>query len=493
MHPVKVVDPPNSNMVLRQGNVSQEEVQDMSYLGTNGGEDTGNDQTNPVEASLHEKEEKPQVGKPQPFSHHIWDPEVRPMLIAYLKPVFMMTLIVMVMVWLFCSIYWGSMYGYNENSPRIVGAIVNRDNGLIGQSIAQAFLDLNGNDNELPRSTWELHDTSEFPDHTSLVNAVQPKEKFYIALEIVEGATDKLIRARGAGDSSYDPRVVNIIFATAMNPTTVPRYITGPAQKTFGKAQVKLNAQLTSQFLSENVNNPEAIETANRAPLTLVNPVASNTMDLRPWKSNVGMAPTFVGMIYLVILSFQIVMAEYMGRFAIQPYLHFKAFAILRIATPMVASFFVSVMISLLNIPFDLPFDAMFTYGAGFMVYWMCTLCGIVVFMLCLESVITVTTPKFIGVFLVLFIISNVSVSNSELKLQPSFYLYGYAMPFYNLRRIYLAIMFNVGERLKILKYIGIIWAWIFAVAASFALIIWIEYLKRFKAHKKSLEQNKSP
>ena len=105
MHPVKVVDPPNSNMVLRQGNVSQEEVQDMSYLGTNGGEDTGNDQTNPVEASLHEKEEKPQVGKPQPFSHHIWDPEVRPMLIAYLKPVFMMTLIVMVMVWLFCSIY----------------------------------------------------------------------------------------------------------------------------------------------------------------------------------------------------------------------------------------------------------------------------------------------------------------------------------------------------------------------------------------------------
>ena len=135
----------------------------------------------------------------------------------------------------------------------------------------------------------------------------------------------------------------------------------------------------------------------------------------------------------------------------------------------------------------------MFTYGAGFMVYWMCTLCGIVVFMLCLESVITVFTPKFIGVFLVLFIISNVSVSNSELKLQPSFYLYGYAMPFYNLRRIYLAIMFNVGERLKILKYIGIIWAWIFAVAASFALIIWIEYLKRFKAHKKSLEQNKSP
>lgn len=227
-------------MVLRQGNVSQEEVQDMSYLGTNGGEDTGNDQTNPVEASLHEKEEKPQVGKPQPFSHHIWDPEVRPMLIAYLKPVFMMTLIVMVMVWLFCSIYWGSMYGYNENSPRIVGAIVNRDNGLIGQSIAQAFLDLNGNDNELPRSTWELHDTSEFPDHTSLVNAVQPKEKFYIALEIVEGATDKLIRARGAGDSSYDPRVVNIIFATAMNPTTVPRYITGRRKKLLARHRLNL-------------------------------------------------------------------------------------------------------------------------------------------------------------------------------------------------------------------------------------------------------------
>lgn len=493
MQPVKIVDQPDSNVVFREDNINQEEAPNVSYLGKNTKDETENEQHSPIEAPWHTEVEKPQVGKPKPFSHHIWDPEIRPMLIAYLKPVFMMTLIVMVMVWLFCSIYWGSMYGYNENSPRIVGAIVNRDNGIIGQSITQAYLDLNGNDKELPHSTWELHDPSEYPDHASLANTIQPKETFYIALEIVEGATDKLIHARDTGDSSYDPRVVNIIFATAMNPTTVPSYITGPAQKTFGKAQVKLNAQLTSQFLSENANNPEAIQTANRAPLTLVNPVASNMIDLRPWKSNVGMAPTFVGMIYLVILAFQIVMAEYMGRFAIQPFLHFKAFAILRIATPMVASLFVSVMISLLNIPFDLPFDAMFTYGAGFMVYWMCTLCGIVVFMLCLESVITITTPKFIGVFLVLFIISNVSVSNSELKLQPSFYLYGYAMPFYNLRRIYLAVMFNVGERLEILKYIGIIWAWIFAVAASFALIIWLEYLKRFKAHKKSLEQNKAP
>ena len=127
------------------------------------------------------------------------------------------------------------------------------------------------------------------------------------------------------------------------------------------------------------------------------------------------------------------------------------------------------------------------------MVYWMCTQCGIVVFFLCLESVLTLVTPKFIGIFLIFFIIANVSVSNTELSISPSFYKYGYAMPFYNLRHIYLHIFFGVGERNMILKYIGIIWAWMLVVASSFMFVVWFDYKKRYKSHIKTIKNESSP
>ena len=498
MYPARIVDIDRNSTVMADSNERYNEIQErqdtvQSY--NNGG--YSDDQFSVYrdkdvsETSSHEK-------KPQPFSHHVWDPLLKPVLISYLIPVGMATFIMMIVVWLLFSIYWGSMYKGDEKTPNIKGVIVNRDNGVIGNSIVQAFLDVNNclpvGGSCSPHSTWILHDPSDYPTHEKLLEAIEPKEEYYIAIEIVEGATDKFLQARDTGDASFcGEKSVNIIFASARNPTNVPKYVFQPAQSLFERTQAQLTQNLTSHFISSNSNNPEAIQTANRAPCTLTNPISANFMDIRPWTTDVAMAPTFVGMIYLVILSFQVVMAEYGARFAIQHYLHFGAFAFLRLATPCISSLFISLMISLINIPFDLPFDGSFSYGAGFMVYWMCTQCGIVVFFLCLESVLTLVTPKFIGIFLIFFIIANVSVSNTELSISPSFYKYGYAMPFYNLRHIYLHIFFGVGERNMILKYIGIIWAWMLVVASSFMFVVWFDYKKRYKSHIKTIKNESSP
>lgn len=493
MEPAHVVDLPSEKRVSRANDVIVRDAGDGANIlnktssNNHHGEKNTSEQNNDASANTDKAQ------KPQPFSHSALDPKLRPMLFAYIKPVLMTTVIVMFMVWLFCTIYWGSLYGLKGNSDRLKGIIVNRDNGIIGQTLTQAFLDVNGNDAELPHSTWEAHQTSEYPTHQALAEAIEPKEKFYIALEITQDATQRLIQARANGDTNYNPmNLVNLIYTSARNPTSVPKYVLQPAQKTFRKAQVKLNAQLTADFIAENVNNPDALQTANRAPLTLTNPVDWKMLDLRPWTSDVALAPTFVGLIYLVILSLQVVLAEYGGLFAIRKFLHYRAYATLRIATPVLSSIFISLMITMLNIPFDLPFETRFPYGGGFMVYWLCTYCGIVLFMLCLESVVTFATPRFIGVFLMFFIISNVSVSNNEIKIMPRFYRYGYAMPFYNLRRIYLGVLCGVGERHEILKYIGIIWAWMFGVIVSFLFIMWLDYHKNYKRHLKSMAPKNS-
>ena len=60
-------------------------------------------------------------------------------------------------------------------------------------------------------------------------------------------------------------------------------------------------------------------------------------------------------------------------------------------------------------------------------------------------------------------------------------------MPFYNLRQAYLAIMFRVGERTygrltkgsTIMKYVGIIWAWMAGILLTYPIFVWLDYRKR--------------
>lgn len=220
-----------------------------------------------------------------------------------------------------------------------------------------------------------------------------------------------------------------------------------PTQRFLQSAIAKLNAQLLHEFLSASVNDANAINTALRAPQTLSGPVGIGMNELRPWDHSVAIAPTFVGLIYLVILTFQITMASFGARQPIQKFLRLRSVIAMRLVTPIVGYIPISLMFSLLNVPFKLPYGRTFPYGGGFMTWWCVSYIGMLVMGLVLESVMTMVGLKFIGVFLIFFIISNVSVSNLPIELSPSFFKYGYAMPFYQLRQIYITVLFNTGRR----------------------------------------------
>ncbi|WFD22443.1 hypothetical protein MEQU1_001114 [Malassezia equina] len=392
----------------------------------------------------------------------------------------------LLIVWLFCSIYWGSLYRMREHTPNLNCMVLNRDHDTIGDLIVQSLLD--SNHGPLPHNTWVEVTEQEFPTSIQFVEAIEPKQEYWAAIEIHANATQNLLRARQTGDASWDPQsVMTMYYASARNSVAIPSLILSPTQSIIGKATSQLATKLASQYLSAIGTNAAAIQALSQAPQTLVHPVDMRLDDLRPWTSNVGLAPTFVGMIYLVILSFQVVLAGYGGRMAVQKYLHYRGLMTLRLLTTFVTAFPLSLMFTLLDIPFELPFGGNFSYGGGFMVYWLVTYCGICVFSLALESAVTILTPRFIGFFLIFFIISNVSVSNFPVETASSFYLYGYAMPFYNLRQVYLAVLFRVGERTYILltegstimKYVGIIWAWMFSILITYPVFVWLDYRKR--------------
>ncbi|WFD26163.1 hypothetical protein MNAN1_001139 [Malassezia nana] len=388
----------------------------------------------------------------------------------------------MVMVWLFCSIYWGSLYQMLEHTPNLNCIVLNRDRDTLGNAIVQSLLD--SNHGPYPHNTWIEVSENDYPVSDQLMQAIEPKQKYWAAIEIHANATQNYLQARSTGDASWDPQsVMTMYYASARNSVGIPSLILTPTQSIVDAATSELAGNMTSKYLATAGSNPTAMQALSRAPQTLVRPFEMRMDDLRPWTTNVGQAPTFVGMVFLVILSFQVVLSAFGARMGIQQYLHFRSLMALRLITAFVTAIPISLMFTLLDIPFKLPFDGNFSYGGGFMVYWLVTYCGVCVFFLALESSIIFLTPRFIGVFLMFFLIANMSVSNYPVETASSFYLYGYAMPFYNLRQVYLAVLFNVGERSNIMKHVGIIWAWFAGILLTYTVFVWLDYRKRRQAY----------
>ncbi|EST06999.1 protein of unknown function DUF3533 [Kalmanozyma brasiliensis GHG001] len=430
---------------------------------------------------------------PQLGQETFWSPRLRAQRGEYLKAVGGATVFVMIAIWAVVSIYWGSVWKEIDLSPNLNAWVINRDNGAVGSAVQEALLA--ANTGAKPHSTWTVIDPARYPNQDQIDYEITNAQSVWLVVTVAEGATAKLEQARANGDASYDPTsLVSLSYATARNFQVVPSMVLSPAMKTLQQAMTQLGSQFAAEYLSGAAGNQTAINNLARAPQTLVSPVILNQRDLRPYDVPVAIAVLVVGLIYLCILAFITTMAGFGARQPLQPFLRFRSLVAMRITVPLVAYFFTSLMISLLNIAFEVPFGRTFSYGAGFMIWWATTFVGMCVLGFVTECAISLVGPKFIGLSLVFWIIINVSVANLPIELSPSFYRYGYAMPFYNIRMIYVKIIFDVGQRIEILKHFGILWAWLVVVLLTLPLWMHLERKPVMKARQAAQQkQNGQP
>ncbi|KAJ1018596.1 hypothetical protein NDA16_004878 [Ustilago loliicola] len=427
---------------------------------------------------------------PQLGQESFWSPRLRAQRGAYLKTMGFTTLFIMVTIWSIISIYWGSVWKEIDLSPNLNAWIVNRDSGAVGSAVQEALLA--ANNGPKPHSTWTVIDPARFPTQDQLDYEVTNTLSTWIVVEVAEDATAKLEQARANGDTSWDPRsLVSVSYATSRNFQVVPSMVLAPATTTLNKALAQLSSQLARQYLSSIAGNATAINNLANAPQIIATPIVLNNHDLRPYNVPVAIAVLVVGLIYLCILAFIATMANFGARQGLQPFLKYRSLVALRMCAPLVWYFFMSLMVSLLNIPFDVPFGRTFSYGAGFMTWWSVTFVGMCVLGFVTECAISLVGPRFIGLALVLWIIVNVSTSNLPIDLSPSFYRYGYAMPFYSIRQIYIKVIFDVGQRIEILKWFGILWAWLAVILLTFPL--WIRMEQKLALKACQAQQNAKP
>ncbi|KAG9043519.1 hypothetical protein FS837_009467 [Tulasnella sp. UAMH 9824] len=447
---------------------------------------------------MAEDEAQAPVG-PRKFQHGFWDSEVAHLRKIYFKILGMTVALLVVAMWLFFSIYWGSLGETAQHVPKLKGYVINRDGtageGLLGQAIVAAF-EANSRGEGVPENqhlTWAVVDSSYLPSNEDVAHAVV-EEEVWAAVVVNSEATSLLNSARSSGNSSYDPRTAVTFYYNqgrneiAANSFIVP-YTTALLQSTLTAFNAKTNAQYFAALANgADDARQTAMTTISQAPQTVSQPFSYQAVNLRPYTKTVSQAVLLVGQIYIIILSFVVTMTHDFARGIISPFLRFKSYARMRVLVPLVAYIPLSFSYAMISLPFKVTFDAKYSYAGGFFLFWVFVYMGMAAVGLATEAMITLLTPRFIAYFLIALIISNVSVASVPIVLQPSFYRYGYGFPVFNLAEAVRTIIFNTKNRMGVNA--GVLLAWVALSMITVLLFTWLVRRKDEQAEKlKNAEQ----
>jgi len=246
----------------------------------------------------------------------------------------------------------------------------------------------------------------------------------------------------------------------------------------------RISAETTAEYMASILDNQTAISLLARAPQTITNPAYFQLFNLRPYTSQVASAVTLVGFIYSIIITFFVTMSGAGAREVIGPYLKTSTYIKLRIVVPILLYIPLSLIYSMISLPFHLPFGAKYSYASGFFLFWCMMFVGMCALGLATEAAITLLTPRFIPFFLIPLIVINVSVAVVPNEIQPWFYKYGLGFPVANMSQAVRTIIFDTKNHLG--RNFGVLLAWTVLSLITVPLFTFIMRRKEMRAEAQS-------
>ncbi|KAL8702845.1 MAG: hypothetical protein Q9201_003985 [Fulgogasparrea decipioides] len=364
------------------------------------------------------------------------------------------TLILAVFILTVLSLYWAVLFHVEKNTSSLTVFVVDFDGRvppytgvtpLVGPMITQTT--------EMMLSAPEPHlgyDTvqpSVFNNDPLAVRQAVYDWKAYAAIIIMPNATAMLQQAVDQANVTYDPLgACQVIYVEARDETTYLNYVL-PQLSTLETQVTSTFGQMWTKMVMQNTTIPRT--NLQQVPQALSPAIGFSQFNLRPFRPAVMTPAVTIGLIYLIILSF-FSFAFYLPihmKFLSpsgHPPLKFPIFIIWRWAATITAYFFLSLAYSLISLAFQIPFNnhsAPTTnvannpeeYGKGtFVVYWMINFVGMIALGLACENVAMVIGQPWTAMWLIFWVITNVSTSFYSLDLAPKFYYWGYAWPLHN-------------------------------------------------------------
>ncbi|KIY53209.1 hypothetical protein FISHEDRAFT_33652 [Fistulina hepatica ATCC 64428] len=387
-------------------------------------------------------------------------------------------LVTMIIVIIFCifPIYWGALWKIPDH--QLSGWVVDFDGGTIGTSVAQAIVASSSSS----YIAWISKNSSEFPGGVEQLAQMIVDEHAWAAIAINENATSRLEDAVITANASYNGSSAITAFGVEARSENGYRMVVRP---TIVQTMQEILQDLAGNYIGELVSmGANLTEIASSAPQLIATPVSYTLDNLRPFDVPVAMATTFVGMLYIVVIAFYVSLIGFGARLAsdLDVVLTYGSLVRVKLVSCFAGYFMLSLAYSLLNLAFQVPFDRRFGH-AGFVIFWMFNYLEMLALGLATEAMFTLLTLPGMPFFLLLWVISNVSVLILPIEVMPNIYRYGYAWPIYNTSRSILTIIF--GTKNEIGFNVGVLIAWIAVSCITlplFELIVRRRSMKRLSA-----------
>ena len=423
-----------------------------------------------------------QGGQDDHYSHKFWDKELAVSRKIYLRILLGGSFAVVIAIFAVFSIFWGALW----KSPvgNLSGWVVDFDGGVVGKSVVQGLTA----GSSLSRVTFTSRPASEFSGGIAQVMNSVVEHHTWVAVVVNPGASDRLLASYANPNSSYRGLEAITVYGNEARNENAFRSLIRPS--------VQAVLDITSQrFALQSV--PGLLSSANvthilsTSPQTILAPISYTVDNIVPFDHPVASAATFVGLIYVLILSFFVVMIGNAARevSGMSKKLTLRSLIVTRFVSTFTAYFFLSLFYSLLSLAFQLDFTRKFGHG-GFVIFWMLNWVGMLSVGLALEAMVTLLTVRFIPFFLIIWIIVNVSVCILPIEVLPIFFRYGYAVPFYNINRAVRTIVFGTKNQLG--QNFGILIAWAVISCISIPLIQWFVRRNEVIASRNQREQERT-
>ncbi|KAL4918716.1 hypothetical protein BDW62DRAFT_217502 [Aspergillus aurantiobrunneus] len=398
-------------------------------------------------------------------------------------------LLLCVAILCFLSLYWAVQFKVENKISALKVWVVDFDSSqdaLVGPAVTNLADQLGSQRQNLG---YTVKSPAEFNDDPVAVVQAVYDQHCWAAIIVSRDATALLRDAVSTGNSSYAPSdAAQFVVISARDQTTYSSYIT-PALSSF---ELQLRAQFGPEWVRTLTQQQQQSQSLGQIPPQAINPaIAFTTLDLRPFSPAAATPSVTIGLIYLIIIAFfnfPFIMPVH-AMFLKGPHpLKIPQWLLWRIASSISAYFFLSLFYSFVSLAFQIPFsndpapatvsaDNPNAYGKGsFVVFWMLNWVGMAALGFPCENMAMILGFPYSALFLIFWVITNVSSGFYALDIAPRFFKWGYAWPLHRIVNALRTILF--GTHSKIGLDFGVLFAWI---AVSLAFFPVASFIMRWK------------
>ncbi|KAF2703339.1 hypothetical protein K504DRAFT_182703 [Pleomassaria siparia CBS 279.74] len=417
------------------------------------------------------------------------------------------TAILMTFILAVLSLYWAVFLDLENRLSHLRVYIVDFDGSapydttgnapFVGPTIVQMAEQLVSSGQ--PTLGYTTHPPSDFNNDPLQVRQAVYNWDAWAAIIINPNASAMLYSAIANGNASYEPLgACQLVYQDARDDTNWYDFLL-PQLSTFMTQAQSMVGKEWAKMVLQNASNPTTLANMQAAPQAINPAIGFSEFNLRPFFPYTAIPAVSIGLIYLIIVSFFSfsfylpIHMQYLNPSG-HPPLKFYQLIIWRWFATIAAYIFLSLAYSLVSLAFqinfthtnpitsqtqatDMAYGNPIAYGHGtFVVYWMLNFCGMTALGLACENVAMVVGAPWMGMWLIFWVISNVSTGFYDVEIAPGFFRWGYAWPLHAVVEGSRQILFDLHSRIGL--DFGILIAWGAVNTFVFPFCCWFQRWK---------------